>query len=169
MSDHSTPTRRYRSVEERLVAYVDRSGGPDACWLWTGSRHRNGYGQISVGGDRQGLAHRAAWEHAYGDIPEGLSVCHHCDVRHCVNPAHLFLGTHTDNMHDASLKGRTNQGSRQWMAKLSEGDVEAIRILLSVGVTQRVIADDFGVSPSLISQIKSGAIWGHLSTSDIDA
>lgn len=160
---------RFYSVEDRLLHRVDRTGGLDACWLWVGARYSNGYGNIRLDGGKTGLAHRAAWISAYGEIPEGLFVCHHCDVRHCVNPSHLFLGTNTDNMRDASTKGRTNQGSRQWMAKLNEDDIAAIRILLAVGVLQRVIAEDFGVTQSLISMIKTGTIWGHLPTRDIHA
>ena len=68
------------------------------CWLWLGFISPDGYGTR--------LAHRRAWELARGPIPDGMLVCHRCDVRHCVNPDHLFLGTHLDNMRDMIRKGR---------------------------------------------------------------
>lgn len=93
-------------LRQRFAAKVRRT--PD-CWLWTGSATPCGYGQMWVGrrGDGGPLyAHRIAWQLSHGPVPEGLSVLHHCDTPACVRPDHLFLGTHTDNMRDASRKGR---------------------------------------------------------------
>ena|SRR3990167_1783266 len=89
-------------------------GAEDVCWLWTASCHRNGYGQFVVttpSRDRRKLlnlrAHRVAWILTQDrHIPDGLQVLHRCDTPHCCNPSHLFLGTPTDNMRDASAKGR---------------------------------------------------------------
>lgn len=75
------------------------------CVLWTGALKPNGYGQRTFRG-RSMSAHRAAWIEAYGDIPEGMHVCHRCDVRACVRLDHLFLGTRSDNMRDMFAKGR---------------------------------------------------------------
>jgi len=77
----------------------------DGCWTWAGATWGRGYGAFKHEG-RQVYAHRFAWEMAKGPIPAGLFVCHHCDNPLCVRPDHLFLGTHTDNMRDASRKGR---------------------------------------------------------------
>lgn len=77
------------------------------CELAVGSRNAGGYVQMWVRErQRQMLAHRWAWEQAYGPIPAGLYVCHHCDVPECINPQHLFLGTPRDNTLDAKAKGR---------------------------------------------------------------
>lgn len=94
-----------RPTEARFWAKVDRSGGPEACWPWTGARAWNGYGQFGDGGQIH-IASRVAWELSCGPIAEGLHVLHRCDNPPCVNPAHLFLGTHSDNMRDMVAKGR---------------------------------------------------------------
>jgi hypothetical protein len=90
----------------------------DGCWLWTASTNgsaKHQYGQFSVGGRKVG-AHRAAWTLSRGPIPDGYFVCHDCDVTRCVRPDHLFLGTHSDNMWDASIKGR-QRGQEQTTCK----------------------------------------------------
>jgi hypothetical protein len=92
------------ALEVRLWSHVEKM---DECWLWTGARTTNGYGRITVGGKGH-QAHRVAWMLASGAIPDGLYVCHRCDVKLCVRPAHLFLGTQHDNMQDAKAKGRLN-------------------------------------------------------------
>lgn len=86
---------------------------PDAgCWLWTGSMQLSGYGKF-----RGRVAHRLSWEMHRGAIPEGMCVCHKCDVPCCVNPNHLFIGTHKENMHDAWEKGRLKIPSNGYALK----------------------------------------------------
>ena len=88
----------------------------DGCWLWTGSKTgpgpytTGGYGTVYWRGEYL-LAHRVMWELANGPIPEGMHVLHRCDVRNCVRPDHLFLGTHQDNMADMARKGRAVSGA----------------------------------------------------------
>jgi len=93
---------------ERFWARVDKSG---ACWVWTGSKDQDGYG-CSVSRLLGRRAHRASWEIVNGKIPKGMQVLHTCDNPPCVNPDHLFLGTHKINMWDRSKKGRHGKSSR---------------------------------------------------------
>lgn len=106
---HAAPLGRYARFEERFWARADQSGGPDACWNWTGGLLSTGYGRVVVstnGHESNVRAHRIAYELVKGPITGGLLVCHSCDNPRCVNPAHLWLGTHRDNGRDASIKGR---------------------------------------------------------------
>lgn len=117
------------------------------CWLWTGKTYLNGYGSMKIN-YKPRLAHRVAWEIFKGEIPTGLCVLHRCDIKCCVNPNHLFLGTHWDNQHDRILKSRPARGR-----VLSENTIKLIR---KSGDTQTHLAHRFGVTPSAISRIKSG-------------
>ncbi len=101
--------------------------GPGGCWIFTGSiKPRNGYGHIRVAG-RDHNAHRWSWAHAYGPIPAGKEIAHKCDVPACVNPEHLFVASHHENMLDAMVKRRHAHGERSRHAKLTEAQVIEIR------------------------------------------
>lgn len=138
---------------ERLLAKIDIDA-ETGCWNFTGSRHY-GYGSIWANG-RLHRAHRLSYELHCEPIPDGLLVCHRCDNRACVNPDHLFLGTHSDNLADAMAKGRhvAISGSKHIQAKLTEADVIAIRS--AKGITHRNLAAQFGISSSQISMIRAG-------------
>jgi hypothetical protein len=149
---------------ERFWAKVEKS---DGCWEWTGARLRRGYGRIRVTRQRQMLAHRMSWELAYGPIPEGLYVCHHCDNPPCVRPDHLFLGTNSDNMVDAHQKGRVDvsrlkpppqPGEKNGHAKLTADDVRYIR----AHPERRDLHRLFGVDKTLIYQIRHRKGWKHV-------
>lgn len=144
---------------ERFMRYVQIDEGTGA-WLWTGAMSSSGYGAFWLGG-RMVSAHRASWQLHRGPIPPGLYVCHrHEDLgRHDVNPDHLFLGTATDNMRDASAKGRTLAGERNHHAVLDRAQVAQI---LASDETGAVLAARFSVSEAKISQIRRGSAWRHL-------
>jgi hypothetical protein len=144
------------NLPERFWSKVAKSAGPDACWLWTASLN-NGYGAYSLSVGRNALAHRIAYEDAAGPIPQGAHVLHRCDNPRCVNPAHLFLGTHSDNVRDMVTKRRHARGETHAGAKLSDVDVTAIRCLGVIGAhTQRDLAAMFGVSRPHISKVLAG-------------
>lgn len=116
------------NIRENLAArFMDKViPVPEAgCWLWAGSTTKAGYGRFQVG-RRPREAHRVSWELFVGDIGN-YHVLHKCDVRSCVNPSHLFLGTHEDNMLDMAAKGRCVSGERHPKAKLKSQDVAEIR------------------------------------------
>ena len=158
----------HERFDEKFIAI-----GSGGCWIWTGLVNRSGYGQIRAGSRKDGglhteSAHRVAWKLYCGPIPDGKGehgtcVCHHCDNRLCVNPAHLFLGTHSDNMTDKKKKGRVSRqyGETNRSAKLTAAQVVKIR---SIGRSKplREIAARFGVSAKQISRILRREKWGSV-------
>lgn len=136
----------------------ERSFAVDAetgCWVWTKALHAKGYGVIAVGrsSDR---AHRVAWKLNKGPIPAGLMVLHRCDNPPCVNPAHLFLGTNSDNMRDAVGKGRHRTQPR----KMTADDVRRARIDGLRGTLRlKTRARQLGVSPSTLRDAIEGRTW----------
>jgi hypothetical protein len=151
------------SVEERFWAKV-RVGAPDECWEWTGMRGPapNNYGFMfkSSNPRRWYRAHRLSYELHRGPIPEGMHVCHNCDNPPCCNPAHLFLGTHADNMRDRREKGRTGAEKRRGVAngraKLSDAQVAEIRRRHKAGESQSALGREFRVRQGHISRLVHG-------------
>lgn len=141
--------KRYSTAAERFLSCVDRSGG---CWVWLAGRKATGYGVFNLGKGRPMGAHRAAYILTYGDIPDGMNVCHRCDNRWCVNPAHLFLATTKENMQDASKKGRLNK-PRENGWKISAAGRREIVSRSQQGESSRSIAKDFNVSHKAILKV----------------
>ena len=144
---------------------VDRSGGPLACWRWLGSTPR--YGRVKVA-RKSRQASRVAWEITNGPIPPGLHALHRCDNPPCCNPAHLFLGTHRDNMQDRNAKGRVASGDQsgartrpeRFPTKLTPEHVIAIKQLYAAGgVSQYALARQFGVCQGTIWHALKGRTW----------
>jgi hypothetical protein len=139
------------------------------CWLWTGGHGGNGYGVIIVGYKadrtrRQIGAHVFAHELFVGAVPPGMFVLHMCDNGPigCVNPTHLSIGTHLENMADMRAKGRQNIGVRNPKAKLTEAAVVEIRRLVRGGEFQTTVAAMFGVASNTVSEIVNGKLWSHV-------
>jgi len=127
------------------------------CWNWIGGLDAKGYGCFYWNGDPQPTtrAHRRSWLLHNGPIPPGLCVCHRCDNPRCVNPNHLFLGTHADNAADKVSKGRQAR-------KLSDGDIRQIRLLRERGARHRELARSFGVCETTVVKICRRERWGHV-------
>ena len=132
------------------------------CWLWAGQLGQQGYGVITIG-DSMLDAHRLSYFLFNAGIPKGLFVCHSCDVRSCVNPDHLWLGTNADNMRDAAIKGRINRGINNGGVKITEDAVIEMMSLYETGnYSQRQLASQFGLSQQHISEILGGKKWRHI-------
>lgn len=147
----------YASIEDKLARYVDRSGGPDACWPWTRGRSTDGYGRVYP--PRKGVAkaaHRVAYEQANGPIPEGAEVLHFCDNPPCCNPAHLSVGSHAENMKEMGQRGRASSGPAHPRTKLTDEQVTEARRMREGGALNREIADRFGVTQPYISRLTRG-------------
>lgn len=140
----------------------------DGCWIWTGTKLKTGYGGIGAGGrhGRHLRAHRASWEIHRGPIPEGEKVRHRCDVRLCVNPDHLQLGSQRDNILDMVERGRRRGGTRgASIAKsvLTDESVREIRQRYAAGgVTYKALAAEYGVTFGAISHVVSRRTWKHV-------
>lgn len=170
------------SAFARVQARLDEFSCVEGCWEWPLSRTRAGYGQLAYSRDGQqygAYAHRVAYEIANGPIAAGDHICHRCDNPACFNPAHLFAGTPKDNLSDMARKGRSNKGKslpigdRHWSksrkeeirgsangnSKLTEADVLAI---LQSHERNVRLAERYGVTDALISALRKGKVWPHV-------
>ena len=149
---------------ERFWSKVDKRG-PNDCWEWTGCKAW-GYGQFRFDGSAK-RAHRISWQIANGYIAPGTVVCHCCDNPSCVNPAHLFIGTHADNVADKMAKGRyrngVSLGENHGGHVVNEKDIQEIRSLYrNGGYTYADLAQRFHVSRMQIGRIVNRQAWRHL-------
>jgi len=157
----------FTTTPETFWPKIDKSGGPEACWPWTGSQDGRGYG-ITKLHCKTIRSHRLAYIFAGGEFPEGRHcVCHRCDNRLCCNPAHLFPGSYKDNALDMVAKRRhlsftcperINRGEAHRWAKFTEDDIRAIWQRLQDGERPAAI----GISSQLACDLKAGRCWRHV-------
>lgn len=156
-SNACSAENRKRPAEERFWNMVEKT---DSCWLWKSSKDNQSYGNFQVESGVHTRPYRYSWELHRGPIPKGLFVCHNCpggDNPACVNPDHLFLGTHLDNMSDCAKKGRVAN------TKFNPKEIIHIReLVFNEGKTRTEVAKLYSVSKSTIARIVKGVTWKHV-------
>lgn len=140
---------------EQSIVRIPESG----CWIWMKSVNHRGYGHTCLGRGTHISAHRASYEEKYGPIPNGLMALHSCDVRSCVNPDHIFLGTQQDNMTDKVNKKRQANGEKHGMSKLTKEQAFEAKFGTEKASS---LSKRFGCSATIIRQIRNGDYWKHL-------
>jgi predicted XRE-type DNA-binding protein len=145
---------------ERFEHQINKT--EDGCWIWSGEIADHGGGILRIGGQTLS-AYRLSYEIYIGEIIQNLCVCHSCDVRACVNPDHLWLGTHAENMADAAQKNRMHPGEKSAQSKLqNEQVIEIVNLYKTGSYSQEKLGNMFGVKHSIISGIITGKNWKHL-------
>jgi len=157
--------RKLETLEElkqRFWSKVDKIRTSKGCLEWKTRCNNGNYGQLRVN-NKTILAHRLIYQLAFGEIPDGLDVCHTCDNRKCVEITHLYLDTHKGNMQDCVNKNRQAKGEQAGNSKLTNEKVLKIRELYLTGnYSQRQLAKIFSVCQSSIGTIVRGDIWKHI-------
>jgi hypothetical protein len=155
----------WNGLVERFMTHVDTESSPNGCWVWK-AHVKEGYGYFNIGYSRWHRAHRVSYLLFKGAIPEGLFVLHQCDNPPCVNPEHLSVGTHQENMRQRVMRGRYNtqvRGSKHAKSKLTAEQVVQIRELYGTGeFSQTKLGEMFGVTVGSISDIVRNRVWRHL-------
>jgi hypothetical protein len=154
-----------KSTEQRFLESITVKKDSD-CWFWNASTNGSGYGHFSDGG-RSIRAHIFSYNLYKGPVPIGMLVCHKCDTPACVNPEHLFLGTHKDNTQDMIAKGRHGyaevRGEKNGQSKLIEEQVlEARNLYFDEGKSITALARQYGVVPNTLRDAIFGKTWRHL-------
>ena len=163
-TSHKGPARK--DIAERINEHIYPCP-ITGCYLWGGYTNGVGYGQLSVGRGGNGrcgkvLVHRLTHQMVYGELADDIILRHTCDTRACVNPEHTIPGTQKQNVHDAIKRGRWARGSGFSHAKLTEGQIPAIRVAIANGANLAALARTLGVSPTALYAIKGGRSWKHV-------
>ena len=151
-----------KTADQKFWERVQKS---DGCWLWTGEKNNQGYGRLAFGGRgnrKRIMAHRLSLELHGVPLSAGAVVMHRCDTPLCVNPAHLAVGTQTENLADMRAKMRHNLGERNGRATTTAEQAQGIAGDLAAGIGPTEAARRNGVSRSVVQHIKSGSRWAHL-------
>jgi hypothetical protein len=154
--------KRFVSEGDDIQRFLDKINKTDSCWIWTGGTRPNGknvlYGRHHLSVGKSIGAHRFSYELFVGKIPDGQYICHACDVPLCVNPEHLFTGTHLDNMRDMKRKNRSYKpvGEKSSSAKLTNSQARKIK---GSNLSTAELCKKYGVSQSVVSRIKRGASY----------
>lgn len=136
---------------DRFWKKVNKS---DDCWLWTATKGSSGYGHFRFR-EKQALAHRVSWILTYGEIENSLHVCHKCDIKLCVNPDHLFLGTNRDNMRDKVNRGLQTYGDSHGTTKIPDAIIQAIR---ESSECYKILAERYQLRSRYVRRVKLGRI-----------
>jgi len=139
------------SLEERFWRHVKKGTG-DECWIWSAFCDKDGYGKLRVGKSCKG-AHVVSWVIHFGEVPDGFSVLHRCHNAPCVNPSHLKLGDHNDNMRDRIEAGHYATNEDHPMVKFSD---ELVRVIRASELTYKELSRRYGISESQVGNIKRG-------------
>lgn len=150
---------------DRFFYFVDDIGDESSCWNWMGSKDGGGYGIFICKEYGREKAHRLMYMETYGEIPEGMYICHTCDNPSCVNPSHLFLGTNQDNIDDKVLKDRQSRlfGKNNGRSKLSEMDVINMRKDYKSGnYSYRDLVKKYNIGQTQVARIIKKESWSWL-------
>lgn len=157
------------TLKDHFMSFVTPEPN-SGCWLWTGGTNASasrGYG-VFFFRKKSSQAHRVSYTLFRGEIPEGMHACHKCDVRLCVNPDHIFIGTRSDNMRDCVAKGRLSHNSprgilnKRAARKLSDEQIlEVFSLINQNSLSNQAIARRFGMCPEAIRKIRIGRAWAH--------
>jgi len=145
---------------DKFMKYVNRPTDVNECWEWVGYKTPNGYGWFRFNGKSE-FSHRVAFRIWKGDIPDNMVIRHRCRNK-CVNPAHIELGTYSDNQKDRVRDGTDGNGIKNSFTILTDDNIREIRRRRLTGEKLLSISQSFGVKQNTISRICNGKTWKHI-------